>query len=138
MIGFKLAYALLGRDEFRHGAIEIQLDWLAFTARSRDCGLDGLADDEAIAPRLSHVTRDEDRAIVGDAHADSRLNQDTVGKSILDQLLSLGESEPAEANGAGQRKQDAPSPVDDELSGKLGLIVHDNGETIAGSEPVIL
>ena len=118
--------------------IEIQLDRVAFTAGGRNCGLHGLADHEAIAPRLSHVTRDENRAIVGDAYADSRLNQDTVGKSILNQLLSVGESKPTEANGAGQWKQNAPSAVDDELAGKLRLIVHDNGETIAGSELIIL
>ena len=50
MIGFKLAHPLLGRDEVREGAVEIQLNWLAFTAPQRDCGLYRLANDEAIAP----------------------------------------------------------------------------------------
>ena len=89
----ELTHALLCGDEFRHGTdgTDGTLDRHAFTARSCNCGLHRLADDKGITSRLSHVSRNENWPVVGDAYAYSRLNQDAVGKTLLNELLSLGE-----------------------------------------------
>jgi hypothetical protein len=137
VVGLKLTDALLGGDVVRDRAVEVLLERLALAPRRGNCGLDRLADHEAVATGLSDAACNENRPIFGDPNADGWLNQDTVGKAILDELLSVGEGEPGQAHSPGQRQQDAAAAVDDELSGELGLVVHDNGETIARSQAVI-
>ena len=129
---------MLRRDEVGCQCIEtVCSSGPPFTTRRRDCRLDRCAEDKRIASRLFDVTGDEDRPMFGDAHAHGGLYQHAVGEPILDQLLRLGEREPAQADAAGQRQQDTAAAVDYKRSRKLRLVVHDNGKAIARREPVI-
>ena len=61
MIRLELSHALLGRYEVRCRDIQWLLEGLPFAPRRCNCRLYRFAEEEGIAPRLSDITRDEDR-----------------------------------------------------------------------------
>ena len=59
------------------------------------------------------------------------MNEDAVGKLLLDQFLSLGECQPGELDASGERQENVSTTVDVELAGGLRLIEHDEEDAIA-------